>query len=170
MKRTKKERDSSLYYSSMLSLKGDKKMWNPLVCSLKPLSSLCLKLPLASLCLVLCNWSSSAHFKPKHVCLVPKRTWPPLSFSFVPSPIRPRFKSRGMMSCRCLKRRGAQDEVWGVDGGQSGEEGSWEWVVMSSDYSLTAVISHRRTRRLFIRNTEEVHFKKLWFHLILKYT
>lgn len=50
--------------------------------SLKPPPvPLCFYLPLPSLPLprFLCNRSSSAHFKPKHVCLAPKQTRPPLS-------------------------------------------------------------------------------------------
>ncbi len=43
--------------------------------------------PSSSPSLFLCNWSSSPHFKPKHVCLAPKQTRPPLSPLFILPPL-----------------------------------------------------------------------------------
>lgn len=62
----------------------------------------------------------------------------PLSSSSFPSPNRPHFQSRGMMSCRCLERRGGSGVgvcvcvcvCAPVGGGQPWDKGSWEWEVM----------------------------------------
>ncbi len=85
--------------------------------SLKPPPvPLCFYLPLPSLPLpcFLCNRSSSAHFKPKHVCLAPKQTRPPLSplLILLPLPHQTPFPiQRDDVMPMLRKTRGAQDVV-----------------------------------------------------------
>lgn len=109
----------------------------------------------------LCNRSSPAHFKPKHVCLALKQTGPPLSPLFSPLPlpqqtpfpiqrddVMPMLKKTSGLKMRCVCVC-----VW-VEASR-GMMGSWEWVVMLSDYRLKfpMVISQRLTESMRVRES-----------------
>ena len=98
-------------------VKRRENLFRPLFEAPPHLAPLCSHLSLRR-SLFLCNRSSSAHFKPKHVCLAPKQTRPPLSplLILLPLPQQTPFpiqrddvmpmlrKTRGLWSwCLCVR-------------------------------------------------------------------